>query len=75
MSKKNTVQLPTEVAEQYQLVGWRGSARQFFGSKLGHVDISTLSLKHAGYLVRNGFRYLKPKPKASKEKDTPKSEK
>lgn len=76
MSKKNTVTLPAEVAEKYELVGWTGSPKQFFGAKMGRVDVSALTLERADQLVSMGFRYLREKPaKPAKEKDTPKSEK
>lgn len=74
MSGKNTVKLLPEVAEKYELVGWKGSPKQFFGAKLGRVDVSALTLPQADRLVQMGFRYLKPKPQPQK-KDTPKSEK
>lgn len=76
MSKKTTVMLPPEVAEKYQLVNYRGSARQFYGSKLGYIDVSTLTLQAAERLVSLGFRYLKEKPpKAAKKDEQPKPEK
>lgn len=64
---KSNVSLPAEVAQKYDLVGWTGSARQFFGPKLGHVDVSKLTITQADRLVKMGFRYLKPKPKAEKK--------
>lgn len=74
MKKKSAVKLPAEVAERYDLVGWTGSARQYFGTKMGYVDVSTITMADADRLARLGFRYLKPRAKASKEKDPAKSE-
>jgi len=76
MPKKSNVKLPEEVAEKYELVGWTGSPKQFFGAKMGRVDVSELTIEQADRLVKLGFRYLKPKPaKPAKKEDTPKSEK
>jgi len=64
--EKNTISLPADVAEQYELVGWKGSAKQFFGAKFRYVDVSIISLDKAAWLVANGFRQLKKKAERKK---------
>jgi hypothetical protein len=53
--------LPKEVAEHYELVGWKGGPVQVFG-RFGVVDINKLTLRHARNLVNRGFKKLKAKP-------------
>ena len=54
------MKLPVEVAEHYDLVGWKGGPIQVFG-KFGVVNINTLTLRKAEKLVAKGFTKLAPK--------------
>lgn len=53
--------LPKEVAEHYELVGWKGGPVQVFG-RFGVVDLNNLTLRRAQKLVKMGFTKLKAKP-------------
>jgi len=64
-NKKIIVQLPDEVAKEYELLDWTGSPKQFFGNKLGYININNLTLKQAKRLVQANFRYLKKKEKVA----------
>jgi hypothetical protein len=60
------MKLNKEIAEHYELVGWKGGPVQVFG-RFGIIDLDKLTLKQARRLERMGFAKLKPKP-AKKQK-------
>lgn len=57
--------LPKPVAEKYELVNWKGGAKQYFGS-FGTVDLEKLTVQRADRLVAMGFTKLRliEKPKS-----------
>lgn len=57
--------LPDEVAQEYELVNWKGGAVQNFG-RFGLVNLNTLTLAQARQLHAKGFSKLqvRKKPKA-----------
>ena len=54
------VELPKEVAKDYELVKWVGGPRQLFG-KFGIIDVTTLTPEKAAILVEKGWRRLRKK--------------
>lgn len=54
--------LPPGVAEQYEVINWKGGHRQVFG-RFGEVDLTTLTPKRAERLIKGGFTKLRRKPK------------
>ncbi len=67
MAKKK-IELPKEVAEKYELVGWGGSLKQRFGRRFGLVNLRTMTIEQADRLYQKGFRKLKKKAAPKKEK-------
>lgn len=53
-------QLPSEVAELYELVNWKGGRRQVFG-RFGLVDLDKLTVAKANNLAAKGFKKLRLK--------------
>jgi hypothetical protein len=64
MAKYN-INLPEEVAKDFELVNWTGSSRQYFG-KHGVVDLQKLTPARAARLVQQGFTKLKRKSPSAK---------
>lgn len=62
--------LPPATSELYEVVNWenRRSFRVVFNS-YGEVDLRSLSVKKAEYLLNKGFPYLKKKKKAPSGKE------
>lgn len=52
--------LPPETASSFELVDWKGGAKQVFGI-YGTVDVSTLTPAQASRLVMRGFKKIKRK--------------
>jgi hypothetical protein len=51
--------LPAAVAAKYEIVGWTGGRRQFFGARFGLVDLDTITIEQADALARKGFKKIK----------------
>jgi len=51
------VKLPEEVAKKYNLVNWKGSPAQLFGTR-GLIDVSKLTIEKADQLYKTGWKRL-----------------
>lgn len=51
-------ELPAALQKDYELVGWVGSHRQSFGSRIGIVDLSTITKQRVETLIARGFKKI-----------------
>ena len=65
-SKKNIV-LPDELTDKFEVVN-NPKSGHFIDPKFGEVNLYKLTLRHAEYLVNNGFVFLKKKEPSPKKK-------
>lgn len=68
-SKYGVEALSKEVSDQFEIIDWAGSHRQFFG-RFGTIDLSTLTVTQAERLVRLKFSKIRRKTDKKSEPAT-----
>lgn len=69
-SKYGVEALSKEVADQFDIIDWTGSHRQFFG-RFGKIDLSTLTVAQAERLVKLRFSKIRRKTDKRSEPAAP----